>query len=141
MDNPDSDGIVFTSIAGANILEVSNTGIYVNGSVGSSSDSRLKENINEVSIKTCYDIVKFIKVKEFNFKDKKNKQVGFIAQDILNSNIASNEWSNFVNKGKDDYLRMDYSQMGVISWGAIQYLMSEITTLRSELTKLKNTSN
>ena len=34
MDNPDSDGIVFTSIAGANILEVSNTGIYVNGSVG-----------------------------------------------------------------------------------------------------------
>ena len=82
MDNPDSDGIVFTSIAGANILEVSNTGIHVNGSVGSSSDSRLKENINEVSIKTCYDIVKFIKVKEFNFKDKKNKQVGFIAQEI-----------------------------------------------------------
>ena len=39
-NNPDSDGIVFTSIAGANILEVSNTGICVNGSVGSSSDSR-----------------------------------------------------------------------------------------------------
>ena len=36
MDNPDRDGIVFTSIAGANILEVSNSGIYVNGSVGSS---------------------------------------------------------------------------------------------------------
>ena len=140
-DNPDSDGIVFTSIAGANILEVSNTGIYVNGSVGSSSDSRLKENINEVSTKTCYDIVKFIKVKEFNFKDKKNKQVGFIAQDILNSKIGNNEWSNFVSKGKDDYLRMDYSQMGVISWGAIQYLMNEITHLKSELTKLKNKSS
>ena len=141
IDNPDSDGIVFTSIAGANILEVSNTGIYVNGSVGSSSDSRLKENINEVSTKTCYDIVKFIKVKEFNFKDKKNKQVGFIAQDILSSKIGNNEWSNFVSKGKDDYLRMDYSQMGVISWGAIQYLMNEITNLKSELTKLKNKSN
>ena len=50
MDNPDSDGIVFTSIAGANILEVSNSGIYVNGSVGSSSDSRLKENIKETNI-------------------------------------------------------------------------------------------
>ena len=72
MDNPDSDGIVFTSIAGAN------------------------------------------------------------------SKIASNEWSNFVIKGKDDYLRMDYSQMGVISWGAIQYLMNEITSLKSELTKPKN---
>ena len=140
MDNPDSDGIVFTSIAGANILEVSNTGIYVNGSVGSPSDSRLKENINEISTKTCYDIVKYIKVKEFNFKDKKNKQVGFIAQDILNSKIASNEWSNFVSKGKDDFLRMDYSQMGVISWGAIQYLMNEITSLKSELTKLKKSN-
>ena len=141
MDNPDSDGIVFTSIAGANILEVSNTGIYVNGSVGSSSDSRLKENINEVSTKTCYDLVKFIKVKEFNFKDKKNKQVGFMAQDILNSKIGNNEWSNFVSKGKDDYLRMDYSQMGVISWGTIQYLMNEITNLKSELKKLKDKSN
>ena len=80
-------------------------------------------------------------MKELNFKDKKNKQVGFIAQDILNPKIASNEWSNFVSKGKNDYLRMDYSQMGIISWGAIQYLMSEITTLKSELTKLKNKSN
>ena len=102
---PDSDSILFTSIAGANILEVSNTGIYVHGSVGSSSDSRLKENTNEVSTKTCYGIVKFIKVKEFSFKGKVNKQAGFIAQDILNSKIASSEWSNFVSQGKDDFLR------------------------------------
>ena len=141
MDNPDANGIVFTSIAGANILEVSNTGIYVNGSVGSSSDFRLKENIKEIPTTTCYEMVKFIKVKEFNFKGKDNKQVGFIAQDILNSKIASSEWSNLVSKGKDDYLRMDYSQMGVIPWGAIQYLMNEITNLKSELTKLKNESN
>ena len=141
IDNNDADGLIFFSINGANILEVSNTGIYVNGSVGSSSDSRLKENIKEVSTKTCYDIVKYIKVKEFNFKDKKNKQVGFIAQDILNSKIGNNEWSNFVSKGTDDYLRMDYSQMGVISWGAIQQLMNEITNLKSEITKLKNKSN
>ena len=76
MDNPDSDGIVFTSIAGANILEVSNTGIYVNGSVGSSSDFRLKENIKEIPTKTCYDIVKFFKVKEFNFKGKETNKLG-----------------------------------------------------------------
>ena len=28
--------------------------------------------------------------------------------------------------------------MGVISWGAIQYLMNERTNLKSEITKLKN---
>ena len=71
-------------------------------------------------------------------KGTENKQVSFIARDILNSKIASNEWSNFVSKGKDDFLRMDYSQMGVISWGAIEYLMAEITNLKSELTKMKN---
>ena len=76
VDNPDSDGIVFTSIANANILEVSSTGIYVNGSVGSSSDFRLKENIKEIPTKTCYDIVKFIKVKEFNFKGKEKTKLG-----------------------------------------------------------------
>ena len=105
------------------------------------SDCRLKENIREVSNKTCYDIVKYVKVKEFNMKGKENKQVRFIAQDLVNSKIASNERSNFVSKGKDDFLRMDYSQMGAISWGAMQYLMNEITALKSELTKLKNKSN
>ena len=138
MDNPDSDGIVFTSIAGANILEVSNTGIFVNGSVGSSSDFRLKENVKEIPTKTCYDIIKLFKVKGFNFKGKENKQVAFMAQDILNSKIASSEWSNFVSKGKDDLLRMEYSQMGVISWGAIQFLLNQITNLKSEITKLQN---
>ena len=69
-DNGDSDGIVFTSIAGANILEVSNTGIYGNGSVGSSSDSKLKENIKEINNKECIKILKYIEPKTFHFKGK-----------------------------------------------------------------------
>ena len=44
-------------------------------------------------------------------------------------------------RGKTIFLRMDYSQMGIISWGAIQYSMNEITNLKSELTKMKNKSN
>ena len=61
IDNPDTGGIVFTSIAVANILEVSNSGIYVNGFVGSSSGSKLKENIKEITNKGCVKIVKYIK--------------------------------------------------------------------------------
>ena len=41
MDNPDSDGIAFTSISDANVLEVSSTGIYVNGPVGCALYSKL----------------------------------------------------------------------------------------------------
>ena len=54
--------------------------------------------------------------------------LGLIAQDVASSKIDK-EWSNFVSKGKDDYLRLDYGQMGVISWGAIQCLMNEIINI------------
>ena len=45
IDNPDADGLTVNSINGANILEVSSTGVYVNGTLDNSSDVRLKENI------------------------------------------------------------------------------------------------
>ena len=41
IDNPNADGLIFNSIHGANILEVSSTGIYVNGTLHNSSDVRL----------------------------------------------------------------------------------------------------
>ena len=66
------------------------------------SDFRLKENIKEIPTKACYDIVKYVRVKEFNMKGKENKQVGCIAQDVMTSKIDK-EWSNFVSKGKDDF--------------------------------------
>ena len=82
------------------------------------SDFRLKENIKEIPAKTCYDIVKYVKVKEFNMKGKENKQVGFIAQDVMTSKIDK-EWSNFVSKGKDDFLRIDYGHRWVLFRGAL----------------------
>ena len=136
MDNPDTDGIVFTSIAGANILEVSNTGIYVNGSVGSSSDSKLKENIKEINNKECMKILKYIKPKTFNFKGKKQSELGFIADDWLKADIPK-EWQNLVWMGKDDYMRMDYAKTNVVLWGAVQEMQKEITGLKGEITKLK----
>ena len=63
MDNPDADGLIFSSINGANILEVSSTGVYVNGTLDNSSDVRLKENIKEVNNKTFVDMVKYINLK------------------------------------------------------------------------------
>ena len=137
MDNPDADGIVFTSIAGANILEVSNTGIYVNGSVGSSSDSKLKENIKEINNKDCVKLVKYIKPKTFNFIGKRQSELGFIADDWMQADLPK-EWENLVWMGKDNYMRMDYAKTNVILWGAIQEMMKDITNLKSEITKMKN---
>ena len=74
MDNLDSDGLIFLSINGASICEVSSTALHVNGTSTETSDARLKQDIKEINSKTCYDIVKYIKPKEFNFKGKEERE-------------------------------------------------------------------
>ena len=137
IDNPDADGLIFLSINGANICEISSTGLHVNGTATETSDERLKENVKEVSSKTCYDIVKYIKPKEFNFKGKEEREIGFIAQDIPNSKMPK-YWSKMVMKDSDDdYLRLNYIKMNVVLWGCVQELMKEVVDLKKEVKKLK----
>ena len=47
------------------------------------------------------------------------------------------EWQNLVWMGKDNYMRMDYAKTNVILWGCVQSLISEITHLKGEVTRLK----
>ena len=70
INNNAADGLIFLSINGANICEISSTGLHVKGTATETSDERLTENITQVSSKTCYDMVSYIKPKEFNFKGK-----------------------------------------------------------------------
>ena len=135
-ENPDADGLIFNSINGANILEVSSTGVYVNGTLDNSSDVRLKENIKEVNNKTFVDMVKYIKPKEFKYIDKDEQHIGFIADDVSNSKMPKH-WYNIVHKGSEGYLRMDYSKMVAPLWGCVQSLLNEIEDLKKELKKLK----
>ena len=137
IDNNDADGLIFLSINGANICEVSSTGLHVNGTSTETSDERLKQDIKEINSKTCYDIVKYIKPKEFTFVGKKEREIGFIAQDIPNSKMPKH-WSKMVMKDTDDeYLRLNYIKMNVVLWGAVQEMMTEIVHLKGEITKLK----
>ena len=136
MDNPDADGLLFNSINGANILEVSSSGVYVNGTLDNSSDVRLKENIKEVNSKTFVEMVKYIKPKEFKYIDKDEKHIGFIADDVLNSKMPK-DWYNIVHQGSEGYLRMDYSKMVAPLWGCVQSLLSEVEDLKKEVKKLK----
>ena len=96
----------------------------------------MKEDINEISSKTCYDIVQNIKPKEFSFVGKKDVEVGFIAEDWGSLGMKK-DWSHLVWNGKDDCMRMDYTETNVISWSAIQEMIGEIGDLKKEITKLK----
>ena len=136
MDNNDADGLIFLSINGANICEVSSTGLHVNGASTETSDKRLKENVKEIDIKKCVDAVKYIKPKTYNYKGNDRKCVGYVADDFLTKKIPD-EWDNIVYKSEDDYLRMDYGKTTPILWSALQYALSKIDKLEKEVKSLK----
>ena len=127
-NNPDSDGIIFHSINGANICEISSTGLHVNGASTETSDRRLKENVKEIDAKKCIELVKYIKPKTYNYIGQSQKCVGYIANDFEAKKMPE-EWDNIIFEGKDDYLRMDYRKTTPILWSALQTALNKIDKL------------
>ena len=136
IDNPDSDGIIFHSINGANICEISSTGLHVNGASTETSDRRLKENVKEIDTKKCIELVKYIKPKTYNYIGQTQKCVGYIADDFKTKKMPQ-EWDNIIFEGKDDYLRMDYGKTTPLLWSALQSALNDIDDLKKEVKKLK----
>ena len=159
--NTDSAGEVFfffgDTTAGNEVLEISPGGVYIDGTFGYSSDFSLKDNIKEISSKKCYEIVKYVKPKTFNFthlNEEKNKvnHLGYVAQDL--EKVIPKEWEGIITTDNKGHKRLDYCKTAVITHGAVQELIKEveeltdlvktmkkeITALKGELTKLKNKS-
>ena len=135
-NNPDSDGIIFHSINGANIGEFSSTGLHINGALTETSDRRLKENVKEIDAKKCIELVKYIKPKHYNYIGQSQKCVGYVADDFKTKKMPE-EWGNVAFEGKDDYLRMDYGKTSPLLWSALQSALNDIDDLKEEVKKLK----
>ena len=101
-----------------------------------SSDERLKENIRDTGDK--WDVVKQIKVKDYEWKSSGNPDTGYIAQEL------NEVWSNPVSVGGDDVKQnpwsVNYGKMTPILTKALQEAMARIETLETELAKLKGGS-
>ena len=73
--NPDADGETITEIGTKNVLTVTTDGIDVigdisyTGSIGPSSDQRLKKDIKEINCKKAVELVKYIVPKTYMFID------------------------------------------------------------------------
>ena len=144
--NPDTNGQTIIEIGTKNVFEVNDGGIDVigdisyTGSIGPSSDKRLKENIKEIKRNKAVDLVKYIVPKTYKFIDKEkygdNNHCGFIANDFVSDKMP-NEWGNIVREGRDGYLRFDYSMTTPILWSALQHALNEIDKLKKDINKLK----
>ena len=150
----------FLEIGIKNVLTVNDVGIDIvgdisyTGSIGPSSDKRLKASIQEIETKKAVDLVKYIVPKTYNYMDKEKygdkHHCGFIANDFLTDEMP-NKWGNIVREGRDGYLKFDYSATTSIFWSALQHTLKEndemkdlfkamkreLATLKGEITKLK----
>ena len=143
--------------AGNEVLEIMPTGVYIDGTFGYSSDFSIKDNVKEISSKKCYDIVKYVKPKTFNFthmNEEKNKvnHLGYVAQDL--EKVMPKEWEGIITTDNKGHKRLDYCKTAVITHGAVQELIKEheelkelvktmkkeMATMKGELTKLQNKS-
>ena len=144
--NPDTNGDTIIEIGTKNVLTVNDGGIDVigdisyTGSIGPSSDKRLKENIKEIETKKAVNLVKYIVPKTYKFIDKEKygdkNHCGFIANDFISDKMPD-EWGNIVREGRDGYLRFDYSMTTPVLWSALQHALQEIDNLKNDINKLK----
>ena len=116
------------------------------GSWSSTSDRRLKENIQDADIDLCYDTVKTIPLRRFKWRDdlegfseyQKDKNVlGWIAQEVEEYMPKS---INTIGEkyGIDDVKFLNNDQLYASMYGALQKAISKIESLEDELAKIKN---
>ena len=125
---------------------IDNTGQNVIGNLINTavSDKNLKTNIQDIDA-NCSDCVKNVKLKTFEFKDKKyhnQDKYGMIAQDLLEH--LPKEFKGLVRKNKPkkdedkEYLSIDYMKLSVVLWGCLQEEMNKREHIESRLFELED---
>ncbi len=106
-----------------------------------SSDMRVKQNICNANIQSCYDIVKSLPLKEFEwnptlFPEQSNeRQFGFLAQDV--ARVLPGSVRTKAGYGFQDFHYLDVDQIHKVMYGAIQTLMQEVDDLKKRLALLE----
>jgi len=106
--------------------------LYVGGTMGTASDFKLKENIEDLNLSLCDKLLKVIP-KQYNYKKDSNKYIhyGVIAQDLEEQlpNLVKNV--NIETDGKIEETKVvNYMEM-------IPFLMLKITDLQKQIDELK----
>lgn len=109
--------------------------LYSTTAINSSSDSRLKSNQSEISSEIAEKLVQNIVPKSYNMSDDRKKDMGFIAQDVVQAfadeGINVEDEYTLVQKGEDGYYGMSYDHLIPILWKEVQNLRKEIEQLKS----------
>jgi hypothetical protein len=101
----------------------------------SSSDERLKTNVQDASLQSCQQVFDAVQVKTYERTDLAGKRIGFIAQDIEAS--SPSEFANlYGTRPSEDgvpYLTLDYSRLVTVLWGVVKNMQARLEALEANL--------
>ena len=142
-----------TSAVDTDYIRITSTGAIFNPTGSSvwstTSDRRIKENIEEASYDKCYDNINNLGLYRFNYIDGFNnvnkdiKQLGFIAQevkDIFPKAVVSQSFNND-ELNIPDLLTIDISQINYSLYGAVKKLIEMCNDKKKRLIILNNMLN
>ena len=103
----------------------------------SSSDERIKEDIQPIDQDLCVEIIKSVEPKSYKRTDQINntqREIGFIAQDL--HMLLSPDMQNLVQEVPDDTYEqiyaVDYGRLTTILWGVCKNLIKRIEILENK---------
>lgn len=137
---------IYSSNAGKWIFAAKTTGVDVNGNLvatgtiamgtlSSSSDARLKDNIELLTEDESLAVLRQLRPSKWNWKSNGALSYGFIAQEV--EGIASCMVVRMNDEELGQKLYLQYNQLHAFEVGAIQYIDSEVEQLKRDL----NTAN
>jgi hypothetical protein len=120
-----NNGGAFTVLGGTSI----NKDLYVGGTITSSSDTRLKENIAPFNPDNIIDIIQKITPITYTLKDDKDQtqHIGFIAQEF------QKYFPQLVKQ--NEYMSLDYSKVTVLLLCCIKQLSTALLTNKTQTNK------
>ena len=122
-----------TVLGGASISK----DVYVGGTITSSSDIRLKTNVQEFDNSHILDKIENLRTIKYNYiNDESNTPyVGFIAQDFIQ------DFPDLLRCPNGGYYSLDYQKISVILIECVKELKREIKLLKTQLLELKPTGH
>ena len=137
-NNADQHPLYFSDATTARFYMTSNGAVYNNGTYGTISDRKLKENIIDATPKL--DDINKLKVRNFNFKDNtEEKHIGFIAQEF--EEVFPKAIENTQDRDEDNNLIEDSYTKTIKTSILIPMLVKSIQELKAEVDLLKTQIN
>uniref|UniRef100_UPI004049C80D tail fiber domain-containing protein n=1 Tax=Flavobacterium sp. TaxID=239 RepID=UPI004049C80D len=111
------------------------------GSLTQNSDASLKDNVEDVDLTDCMNMLENINVKTYTRNDMEegNQRLGFIAQDVkaylpdkFDNIIGSNNITDEHGENSKEIMTMDYTRMVCVLWKIVQNQNERIKALESK---------